>query len=44
MHPKHVKLHATELVVKTHCSKSVFKFYGIVCWHVCCADYFFLVT
>ena len=23
-----MKMYATELVVKTHCSKSVFKFYG----------------
>lgn len=28
-----MKMYATELVVKTHCSKNVFKFYGIVCWH-----------
>lgn len=33
LHSQRMKMYATELVVKTHCSKNVFKFYGIVCWH-----------
>nr|DAT09641.1 MAG TPA: hypothetical protein [Caudoviricetes sp.] len=39
-----MKMYATELVVKTHCSKNVFKFYGIVCWHTLLRRLFFLTT